>query len=330
MEILTANAGFCPGITRAYREMNERALTEAPFAVAHQNAGGEFDTLSRIERREPDLLARYPGLNNVSVPGDVSALGQGDRLVLGFHGLNRNTKESLVARDVDLLDDLICPFIAKFDRVVERLASQGFDIAIVGTKDNHHCRVAKKIAEESQRRCYVIECADDVETLPHEESRPVALVGQVTGDTEIFTEVIERIRASETPVKVVKTMCSDSYSRQRAAADLAREADLVILMDDGGGAAQSLFEVCSRINKQVHRVRTKKEIHAEWFEGARKVAIIGGILVPEWSIQDAARHVRAISHKSAAWETNLRSSRQGKPPESFCTPIDNTSSSVAR
>jgi 4-hydroxy-3-methylbut-2-enyl diphosphate reductase IspH len=122
MDVLTANAGFCLGITRAYREMNERALTEAPFSVAHQNAGGEYDTLSRIGRRDPDLLARYPGLNNVSVSHDVSTLGQGDRLVLGFHGLNKDTKESLSERGVDLLDDLICPFIAKLDRVVERLA----------------------------------------------------------------------------------------------------------------------------------------------------------------------------------------------------------------
>jgi 4-hydroxy-3-methylbut-2-enyl diphosphate reductase len=294
MEVLTASTGFCLGITRAYRKMNERALSEAPFAVAHQNAGGEYDTLQRIERGDPDLLVRYSGLNNISVARDVSALRQGDRLVLGFHGLSKETKESLATRGVDLLEDLICPFIAKLDRVVERLASDGFDIAIVGTKDNHHCREAKKTAAEHQRRCYVIERADDIDRLPHGEGRSIALVGQVTGNTEIFTEVIERIRASGAPVKVVKTMCSDSYSRQRTAADLARQADLVILMDDGGGAAQSLFEVCSRINERVHRVRAKEEIRVEWLDGASTVAIVGGILVPEWSIQETARHVRQM------------------------------------
>src|SRR5262245_50339163 len=111
MEVLTAPAGFCLGITRAYREMNERALTDAPFAVAHQNAGDEYDTLSRIERREHELLARYPGLSKVSVPRDLSVLGKGDRLVLGFHGLSKDAKQDLAARGVDLLDDLICPFI---------------------------------------------------------------------------------------------------------------------------------------------------------------------------------------------------------------------------
>lgn len=294
MEVLTASAGFCLGISRAYREMNERALAEAPFAVAHQNAGGEFDTLTRIERREPALLAQYPGLREVSVVRDPSKLGPGDRLVLGFHGLDRETKEKLAARGVDLLEDLICPFIEKLDRVVERLAKQGFDIAIVGAKDNHHCRVAKKIADAHQRRCYVLERADDLETLLNEEGRPTALVGQVTGNTEVFAEVIARIRRSNAPIKIVKTMCSDSYARQRTAVELAKHADVVILLDDGGGAAQSVFEVCSRVNKRVHRVRSKAEIEPAWFEGVAKAAIIGGILVPVWSIEEVAAYVRTL------------------------------------
>ena len=294
MEVLTASVGFCLGITRAYRKMNKRALAEAPFAVAHQNAGGEFDTLSRIERREAGLLADYPGLRELSVVRDVSTLGAGDRLVLGFHGLNKETKESLVARGVDLLDDLICPFIEKLDRVVERLARQGFDIAIVGMKDNHHCRVAQRIADEHQRRCYVIEQADDIDALSNEQDRSIALVGQVTGNTEIFTEVIERIRRSKAPVKIVKTMCSDSYSRQKTAVELAQQADVVILLDDGGGAAQSVFEVCSRVNNRVYRVRSKAEIRRGWFNGVGKAAIVGGILVPSWSIDAVADYVRSL------------------------------------
>jgi 4-hydroxy-3-methylbut-2-enyl diphosphate reductase len=90
-------------------------------------------------------------------------------------------------------------------------------------------------------------------------------------------------------------MCSDSYSRQRTAVELAQQADVVILLDDGGGAAQSVFEVCSRVNKRVHRVRSKEEIKPAWFEGAEKAAIIGGILVPSWSIEDAAAYVRTLS-----------------------------------
>jgi 4-hydroxy-3-methylbut-2-en-1-yl diphosphate reductase len=295
MEVLTAGEGFCLGITRAYRRMNERALDEAPFDVAHQNSADDFDTLTRIERRDPQLLAQYPGLGKLSVARNVSALDAGDRLVLGFHGLNKETKASLEARGVDLLEDLTCPFIARLDRVVERLAGEGFDIAIVGLKDNHHCRVARRVAEEHQRRCYVIEQPTDLDAIPTDDNRLVALVGQVTGNTEVFTQVLDRIRSSGAPIKVVKTMCSDSYGRQRKAAELARQADVVILLDDGGGAAQSLFDVCSRINKRVHRVRSKEDIRADWFDGARTAAVVGGILVPSWTIEEAARLVRAMA-----------------------------------
>jgi 4-hydroxy-3-methylbut-2-enyl diphosphate reductase len=299
VEILTEGAGFCLGIARAYRKMSERALSEGPFNVAHQNAGGEFDTLTRIERREQELMAEYPGLREISVVRDVSKLGEGERLVLGFHGLNKDAKQQLGARGVDLVEDLTCPFIAKLDRVVERLAAEGFDIAIVGLKDNHHCRVANKIAGEHGRRCFVIERAEEIDAVPAGQGTPIALVGQVTGNTQVFLAVIERVRASQMPIKIVKTMCSDSYARQTAAIDIARQADLVILLDDGGGAAQSLFEVCSRINKRVYRVKSKEGIQPQWFEGARKTAVLGGILVPAWMIADAVRHVEAMTGAGA-------------------------------
>jgi 4-hydroxy-3-methylbut-2-en-1-yl diphosphate reductase len=294
MQIITATVGFCFGITRAYRNMNRRALDDGPFHVAHQSSGGEFDTLLRIERGDPELLGRYPGLGTLSVAHDLSALGEGDRLVLGFHGLADETKNALAERGVALLDDHLCPFIAKLDRVVERLAGEGFDIAIVGKHGNHHCRTAQMLAAQHGRRCYVIEKAEDIDAIPREAGRTVALVGQVTGNTVVFGEAAERIRESGLPATVVRTMCGDSYSRQKHAAEVARTADVIVLIDDNGGAAQSVYEVCLLHNRRVHRVRAKEDIRPEWFDGAATVAIVGGILVPEWMIANIAESVAQI------------------------------------
>ena len=302
MEILTATTGLCIGINRAYRGMNERALKDGPFTATHQNSGMEYDTLRRIERRDPELLDRYPGLEKVSVKYDIEALSEGEHLVLGFHGLPSDAKDRLAERGVNLLDDLICPFIAKLDRVVERHVLAGFDIAIVGTKNNHHCPTASKIAAEHGRRCHVIERAEEIESLKLVEGQQVVLVGQVTGNTETFREVIARIEKSAMPIKIIKTMCSDSYSRQEVAVDLAAKADVVILVDDAGDGAQSVFEVCSRVNGRVYRVSSKEEIRTEWLDGVKRLAIVGGILVPEWTIHDVARHVRLICAAPVAAE----------------------------
>ena len=121
------------------------------------------------------------------------------------------------------------------------------------------------------------------------------MVGEVTGNTETFREVIRRIETKRLPVKVRKTMCSDSHGRQRRAAELAEAADVVVLIDDGGDGSRSVFEVCSRRNKPVHRVPSKERIEPGWFKGAKVVAIVGGIMVPEWTIAEAAEHVRALA-----------------------------------
>jgi 4-hydroxy-3-methylbut-2-enyl diphosphate reductase len=292
MKVHTAQIGFCFGIERAYGAMNEHAL-EAPIHVAHR-AGGEWDTLRRIERRDPELLNRYPGLERVTVAHDTAKLSSGDRLVLGFHGLAQNTKDQLVARGVDLRADMLCPFIAKLDRIVERLVGEGFDIAIVGKKDNHHCKVAQELAERHGRRCYVIERPEEISAIPQDDGRRLALVGQVTGNTVVFDEVIARVRNAEIPMRIFRTMCGDSRTRQHNAAELAKAADVVVVVDDDGGAAQSVLEVCTAHNKRVHKVSAKNDVELAWFDGANTVAVIGGILVPEWTIEDIAQHLRDL------------------------------------
>jgi 4-hydroxy-3-methylbut-2-en-1-yl diphosphate reductase len=75
---------------------------------------------------------------------------------------------------------------------------------------------------------------------------------------------------------------------------LAREADLIVLVDDGKDAPQSVLEVCSRVNQRIYRIRSKEDIRPEWFSGASKTAIVAGILVPDWSLQEVAQHIRAM------------------------------------
>jgi 4-hydroxy-3-methylbut-2-enyl diphosphate reductase IspH len=166
---------------------------------------------------------------------------------------------------------------------------------MVGSADNHHLRTARKIADEYNRRCFAIVTSKDIEALPFADGRPIVLVGEVTGNTETFHEVIRIIEGKGLPVKIRKTMCSDSYGRQRRAAGLAEAADVVVVIDDGGDGSRSVFEVCSRRNKPVHRVHSKESIERGWIKEAKVVAIVGGIMVPEWTIAEAAEHVRSLA-----------------------------------
>ena len=57
--------------------------TETTAFIPWQTAGR--DTLRRIERRDPNLLAQYPGLENVSVPRDLAALTEHLNLKKAVH-----------------------------------------------------------------------------------------------------------------------------------------------------------------------------------------------------------------------------------------------------
>ena len=220
MDVRTAQVGFCFGIERAYGAFDKHARTGERIHVAHR-AGGAWDTLRRIERGDAKLLDRYPALRNVAVTHDVATLQNGDKLVLGFHGLAEDTKTALANRGVALVEDMLCPFIAKLDRVVEQAAGDGFDIAIVGKKGNHHCNVAEEMAQQHGQRCYVIESPQDLDTIP-KDGRRVALVGQVTGNTVTFDAVIDRVERENMPMRIFRTMCGDSRTGRKARSNSPR------------------------------------------------------------------------------------------------------------
>lgn len=295
-QVIKAQLGFCVGIANTYKKMDQLAQTRNSLVATQQNSSYDMDTLKRIERKDPNLLSLYPNLKKVSVVHDRTQIKEGDEVVLGFHGLMASEKEELKARGLSLLQDLQCPFITRMDKMAERLAIEGFDLLVMGKKDSHHCKEAQRLAGKRGKSCIVLEKAEEVETIPRDEGKNWALIGQVTGNTDTWLGVIQRLEHLKIPVKVVKTVCSDSFLRQDMARELARQADVVILVDDGvgtSGAAQSVFEVCSAINKRVHKISRKDEIQWEWLENAETVGVIGGILIPQWTIDEVASYLEA-------------------------------------
>lgn len=303
MKVRVATLGWCVGIERAYRLMNKQASSAAGRAIyathiwAVPNTNEDLDTLSRIEQGDGRLFERYPALQAVQVLHDPSALRGDATLLLGFHGLPRDTIEDLARRGITV-KDYKCPYIARQDKTIERLVAEGFDILIMGKRQNHHCRNAREVASKHQRRCVIIEKIEDVDTVPLETTSRWALVGQVTGNTLLWQAVAERVQQRGVAAQVRQTICRGSYQRQQQAMELAQEADRCLVVDDGGAASQSLFEVLSAVHDRVYRFRWREDgswkaaIDGNWLTGTSSVAVVGGILVPQWALDEVAAYVR--------------------------------------
>lgn len=290
MKVIKSELGFCIGIVSAYRRMNELAGKEGPIHAAHHDSSGTWDTLKRIERKDPPLLERYPNLRSVTVIHDMAELKPGDRLALGFHGVSAEARAELKEKGVNLLKDLQCPFIATMDRQAESLARDGYTLLVMGNKGTHHVNEAVRLAAKHGRSCTILENADDVDRIVIEDVQKLALIGQVTGNTDIWAKVVDRIRQRQLSVKIVETVCSDSYDRQEEARRISKEADVVILIGD----SRSTFDVASAVNGRIHRIDRKEDIRLEWFEQARTVGLISGITVPQWTIDELAQYIEEI------------------------------------
>ena len=90
--------------------------------------------------------------------------------------------------------------------------------------------------------------------------------------------------------------------RQNHHCQYAQEVDRCVIVDDGGAASQSLFEVLSGVHPKVMRVRWREDgtwkaaVDVSWLTGARRVAVVGGILVPQWAPNAVAAYLDAVSH----------------------------------
>lgn len=300
VKITTATIGFCVGIEQAYQAMDRIAADrESTFAVhqctsPHKNV--EWDTLRRIKNEDARLISLYPNLRKVSVldPHDLSSLQKGDLVVLGFHGVEKGVQERLEREGV-AVDDRQCPFIAKLNEVTEKLVAEGFDIIIFGKRQNHHCVYAQKVAEAHGRRCVVAERPEDIEAMPNEQERKWAFIGQVTGNVLEYDRVKRTLQEKNVPAKIVETVCSDSYLRQNMAVKLAQEVEVMIVVDDGSGSSLSVFEVCAEQTTRVYRIRSKEDIQRGWFDGIKKAAVVGGILVPQWTLDEVAQHMEQLA-----------------------------------
>ncbi|WP_017729299.1 hypothetical protein [Halalkalibacterium ligniniphilum] len=294
MEVFTAKAGFCVGIKRAYQGMNRIAAKEEEVNVIHRVSTSEkaleWDTLKRIADKDPHLFKQYPNLKNVSVLDNPSSIESGEKVVLGFHGVEKHVKERFATKNVEV-EDLQCPFISKYNSTLEELASEGYHLIAFGKKNDHHCLDAQRVSQEHGRKCVTVEKAADVDKIEFGAGERWASVGSVTGNTVLWKAVVARLNENEIPIKVVETVCWDSYKRQEEALLLAKEADVVVVVDDGGGASLSVFEVCTSVNENVYQISSEEDMKPDWFEGAKKVAVVGGILVPQWTIEEIAAQV---------------------------------------
>jgi 4-hydroxy-3-methylbut-2-enyl diphosphate reductase len=102
-------------------------------------------------------------------------------------------------------------------------------------------------------------------------------------------------------VRFFDTVCKPTKERQTAAVDMARRADVVIVV---GGAASNntreLVKTCAQHCARVHHVQTEAELQTDWLLGAEVVGLTAGTSTPDEVIDRVEACLRLCAVRTTA------------------------------
>jgi 4-hydroxy-3-methylbut-2-enyl diphosphate reductase len=273
--------GMCFGVRKAIIRARAAAERE-PLTI--------LGDLVHNETVLADLRAR--GIRTCTEAGDVDTA----TVMVTAHGASERRLAQLRARGLRVLN-ATCPLVRAAHRAVAILVADGCHPVIVGQRG--HVEVRGLI--EDLETCDVVLHDEDVDGL---RERPrFGIAAQTTQPVERVDRIAALIRQRfpRSDVKVMSTVCLPTRLRQLSAEDLARQADIVVVV---GGArsnnTRELVATCRRHCGRVFHVQTAADVRAEWLEGAAVIGITAGTSTPDQLIGDVEARVRQLGNREAA------------------------------
>lgn len=206
-----------------------------------------------------------------------SADVQTAHVMITAHGASEKALDAVRARGLNVLE-ATCPLVRAAHLAVQRLTRQGFHPVIVGKRDH----VEVRGLTEDLRDFDVI--LTEAEVFELRERPRFGVVAQTTQPLERvrYLAGLLRWRFPGSEVRFVDTVCQPTKQRQNAAAELAAQADVVIVI---GGAhsnnTHELVRTCARYCAGVFHVQTEADLRPEWFVHAETVGITAGTSTPD-------------------------------------------------
>jgi 4-hydroxy-3-methylbut-2-enyl diphosphate reductase len=277
MRILRAgHLGMCFGVRDAIA-----------LAVEHADAG-PLTILGDLVHN-PTVLSALEE-KGIAVAQDVGQV-KTPTVMVTAHGTSDRTLARTRALGLTVVE-ATCPLVRVAHRAVATLARQGYHIVIVGQR--HHVEV-RGLTGDLDHFDVVLE-DDDVLALGEHPSFGVA--AQTTQPVEKVRHLVALIRRRfpRSEVRFFDTVCKPTKDRQSAAVEMAREADVVVVV--GGRSSNNtreLVKTCSRYCGRVHHVQTEADVRSEWFDAAKVVGLTAGTSTPDEVIDRVEARMRSLA-----------------------------------
>jgi 4-hydroxy-3-methylbut-2-enyl diphosphate reductase len=275
-----SKTGFCFGVRRAIdlleKVAKERGGVETLGAVVHNQ---------QVLQKLADI-----GVRVVNSIDDIT----GDTVVTSSHGVSPDLEDSIRARNIDVVST-ICRSVRRAQVAAQRLANSGFFVIIYG--DGNHPEVKGILGWAKGQGLATLDEKPVValDPLP----RRLGILSQTTQVPAHFVEFVKKIidfaMTKDSEIHIIDTICHDIRERQDAALELARRADLMLVVGGRSSAnTNRLAELCSQVT-ETHLIETAEEIQPEWVKDKNLIGVTAGASTARESVDEVMKRLKDMS-----------------------------------
>lgn len=227
--------------------------------------------------------------------GLAQSLDEIDRgsVIIRSHGVVPQVIEDARARGLSVVD-ATCPYVKKVHKAASNLVHEGYDLIIVG--ESGHPEV-EGIVGHAEGKAHVVASPQDLDGLTL--GKRVGVVVQTTQTAANLSAVVAALAPLVSELRVVNTICAATSERQRAAASLASEADIMIVVGGkNSGNTRRLAQICHAACPKTHHIEDAAELDRSWFDGARLIGITAGASTPQAHIEHVVSAIERMTAQS--------------------------------
>lgn len=266
-----SKTGFCFGVRRAINLLEK---------VAKERGG--METLGAVVHNQQVLKSLTDiGVKVVNNVDDI----RGDSVVTSSHGVGPDLKERIRARNINVISTT-CPFVRRAQVAARRLAESGFFVIVYGNAEHPEVKGILGWAKDQGLATMDVEPITALEILP----RRLGILSQTTQVPSYFVEFTKKLIdvafVKDTQIRIIDTICHDIRERQAAALEVARQADLMLVVGGRSSAnTNRLAELCSQVT-DTYLIETAEDIQSAWAHGKAHIGVTSGASTAEQTVNE--------------------------------------------
>jgi 4-hydroxy-3-methylbut-2-enyl diphosphate reductase len=277
--LLAAPRGYCAGVDRAVQAVEQALELHGPPVYVRKEIVHNKHVVSQLAERGAIFVDQ-----ETEVP-------EGELVVFSAHGVAPSVHANAEARQLRTID-ATCPLVTKVHVEARKFAEQGYTIVLIGHEGHEE---VEGTTGEAPDNIVLVQTAEDVDDLEVRDPDRVAYITQTTLSVDETAQIIARLREKFPKVTAPKSddICYATTNRQIAVKQLAREADLVLVIGSTNSSnSQRLVDVTRELGTASHLIDNASQVREEWLDAVETVGITSGASAPEELVEELVEFFR--------------------------------------